>query len=417
MTKKVYYCAGHGKYTAGKRSPSGKFEEREWFFNNEVVLGFEEQLKKYNGVSLHRTDDKTGERDVPLSERTGKANSGKADIYISFHHNAFQSKWGTHTGVETFYYAGSKQGKALAQAVHPAVVKSYGLKDRGLKTNSLHITRETNMPAILIEGGFMDSTIDIVKLRDKKALRDAGRNIADAVAKYLKLSLKKSSSSNTAGTTKNTTKNTSKKDDGQIYRVRKNWNQPNTQIGAFKVLDNAKDLVNKNKDYKVFDEKGNTVYSVGKPSTSAKSSTTKTTAKSNDFKVGQIVTVKKSATKFATGQNIASFVKGSSYKVIQVKSDRVLLDKILSWVYKKDIEGYVANSSSSSSSTSKKSTQKAVNFKVGSSVKIKKSAKKFATGQNIAEFAKGKSYKIIQVKSDRVLLDVIMSWVYKKDVE
>ena len=57
------------------------------------------------------------------------------------------------------------------------------------------------------------------------------------------------------------------------------------------------------------------------------------------------------------------------------------------------------------------------NLKVGSTVTLNKSATRFATGQSILNSAKGKQYKIIQVKSDRVLLDGIMSWVYKKDVK
>ncbi|WP_286164870.1 MULTISPECIES: hypothetical protein [Clostridia] len=64
-------------------------------------------------------------------------------------------------------------------------------------------------------------------------------------------------------------------------------------------------------------------------------SSSKPTPKS--FSVGQKVTVKKSASKFATGESIADFVKGNSYKVKQVKSDRVLLDGIMSWVYKSDV--------------------------------------------------------------------------------
>lgn len=59
--------------------------------------------------------------------------------------------------------------------------------------------------------------------------------------------------------------------------------------------------------------------------------------KSKSFKPGQKVTVKKSASTFATGELIADFVKGNSYKVKQVKSDRVLLDGIMSWVYKSDV--------------------------------------------------------------------------------
>src|SRR5699024_6590213 len=182
----IAYGAGHGKYTAGKRSPSGKFEEREWVFNDEVARAFANDIKNYD-VKLMRTDDPTGETDVPLSTRTNKANSAKADFYISFHHNAYQSKWGNHGGVETFYHAQSSKGKAIARIVQDAIVKAYGLTDRGIKTANLHITRETAMPSVLVEGGFMDSNIDIKKLRDKKVLQNAGKEIAQAILKHFKL--------------------------------------------------------------------------------------------------------------------------------------------------------------------------------------------------------------------------------------
>jgi len=67
-------------------------------------------------------------------------------------------------------------------------------------------------------------------------------------------------------------------------------------------------------------------------------------------------------------------------------------------------------------STPKPSKPK-TSYKVGSTVTLKKSASKFATGQSILDSAKGKRYKIIQTKSDRVLLDKIMSWVKKSDVQ
>lgn len=184
---KIFIDAGHGINTPGKRTPDN---EREWTFNNIVAIAFENRMKEYEGVSLTRTDDRTGKSDIPLATRTNAANKANADIYISFHHNAFQSKWGTHTGVEIYYSKGSVKGLALAKAVQPALVKAYGLRDRGLKTNNFHITRETKMPAILIEGGFMDSSIDIKKLRDKKVLENAGILIADAVASHLKLKKK-----------------------------------------------------------------------------------------------------------------------------------------------------------------------------------------------------------------------------------
>src|SRR5690625_3151349 len=211
MTKVIAMDAGHGINTAGKRSPAG---EREWTFNNKVAKALINQLNTYQNAQVVRLDDPSGKRDVPLKERTDKANKAKADILISLHHNAFQGKWGNHTGTETYHYPTSSNGKKLARAIHPAVVKAYGLRDRGIKSANFHMLRESKMPAILIEGGFMDSNIDIKKLRDDKVLERAGKNIADAVAAYFKLKKKPKP----------------KKEKGKLYKV---------QIGAFSSKKNA----------------------------------------------------------------------------------------------------------------------------------------------------------------------------------
>jgi len=183
---KIGYDAGHGIHTPGKRTPDG---EREWSFNNKVARAFANELALYKGVISKRFDDSTGEEDVPLRERTNGANNWGADYYISFHHNALASRWGNHTGVETFVYTDPQaRSLALANAIHPSVVKSYDLTDRGVKRGNLHIVRETTMPAILIEGGFMDSLIDITKLRDDNVLKSVGKSVAQSFARFVGLS-------------------------------------------------------------------------------------------------------------------------------------------------------------------------------------------------------------------------------------
>ena len=61
------------------------------------------------------------------------------------------------------------------------------------------------------------------------------------------------------------------------------------------------------------------------------------TGKGGTFKVGDRVVVSKNATTYATGQAIASWVKGQTYTVQEVKSDRCLLSSIVSWVLNKDL--------------------------------------------------------------------------------
>lgn len=181
---------GHGINTAGKRTPAG---EREWTFNNTVVLAAIEELRKYVGVNVIRVDDPTGVRDVPLTERVKKANDAKAVVYWSAHHNAYLSKWGSHTGVETYINSPKKNNPkslALAEAVHPKLVYAMELANRGIKEYPYYVLANTNMPSILTEGGFMDSLIDIEKMRQTSVLRAQGIAIAQGIASYLKLTKK-----------------------------------------------------------------------------------------------------------------------------------------------------------------------------------------------------------------------------------
>lgn len=191
---KIALDAGHGYNTAGKRSPVG---EREWSFNNKVVVATIKYLNEYQNATIIRLDDPTGKTDVSLSARTNKANSQGADILVSYHHNANTGQWGSWTGTETYHYPSSSSGRALARKMHPAIVDAMGLRDRGIKTANFHMVRESRMPAILIEGGFMDSTIDIVKMRNNTVMDRTGKSLADAIASHFGLKKKNDDGSNT----------------------------------------------------------------------------------------------------------------------------------------------------------------------------------------------------------------------------
>lgn len=179
--------AGHGKYTLGKQTPDG---EKEWHFNNKVVQTIERRLCKDNMIRCIRVDDPTGEKDRSLTERVQLANAKRADLYISVHHNANTGKWGTWTGVETFVMMPkNKNPKSMlaAQCIHPKVVKVMSLKDRGIKEADYFVLKKTSMPSILIEGGFMDSTIDIKRIRDDKRLVMQGDAIIEGILEYISL--------------------------------------------------------------------------------------------------------------------------------------------------------------------------------------------------------------------------------------
>ncbi|MCV3319902.1 glucosaminidase domain-containing protein [Pediococcus pentosaceus] len=140
-----------------------------------------------------------------------------------------------------------------------------------------------------------------------------------------------------------------------------------------------------------------------------------------NIKVGSKVTIKSSAKHWATGQTIYNAVKGKTYKVIQVNGNRLLLDKVISWINKGDVT--VPGSSSSNQSSSNKGNSSNSNknnssnkIGVGSKVTINKNAKHWATGQSIYNPVKGKTYKVIQVNGSKLLLDKVISWINKADV-
>ncbi|MCG7345295.1 N-acetylmuramoyl-L-alanine amidase [Sporosarcina sp. ACRSL] len=192
---KIALDAGHGINTPGKRTPDGEFE---WTFNNAVLLACVERLNTYQDVSILRLDDPTGRTDVPLRKRTDKANAWGADVLVSIHHNADKGVWATHGGVETYVAPNaSKASRDIAAIVHPRIVAAMGLRNRGVKTKNLHMTRESRMPAILTEGGFMDSTVDIKAMRNPAKLKAQGYAIADGLATYFKLRKKPVASSHT----------------------------------------------------------------------------------------------------------------------------------------------------------------------------------------------------------------------------
>lgn len=251
MAYLVAIDAGHGGFgvTPGKRTPDGEYE---WNFNNKVAVAAIAKLKA-NGVNILRTDDPTGKTDVGLTARTNKANRADADIFVSIHHNANTGKWGTHTGTETFTMEGSQpKSEKLAKLVHAGFVKAYGLKDRGLKKENFAVLRQTTMPAILLEGGYMDSTIDIKKMRSDAVLKAAGEAIADGVLAYFgikpKVVVEKPAPTEAAAPVV------------KLYRVRKTWADAKSQIAAFESFAQAKECADGQKGYRVYDTKGVAVY-------------------------------------------------------------------------------------------------------------------------------------------------------------
>lgn len=163
---KIALNAGHGLHTAGKRclaalDPS---ETREWVLNDRICDKIESKLTAYEGYELIRLDDTTGQTDVALKNRTAKANSFGADFYLSIHHNAGVGGKSGGGVVAYTYLKVDDTTRAWQSALYNAVIKHtglYGNRSKPLAQSNLHECRESKMPCVLLECGFMDSSTDV----------------------------------------------------------------------------------------------------------------------------------------------------------------------------------------------------------------------------------------------------------------
>ena len=160
---KIAYCAGHYKETPGKRIPAylEKNETREWVLNDKVARYFAQAAKDYD-VTLLRTDDPTGKKFIDIPQRTAKANVWGADLYIDMHHNAGVNG-GSGGGIVVYSFPGSKMGATYRDSIYKALLENGGLKGNRaapLQEKAFDSLALTDMPAVLVEYGFMDSSTD-----------------------------------------------------------------------------------------------------------------------------------------------------------------------------------------------------------------------------------------------------------------
>lgn len=163
---KIALDAGHGMNTPGKRclkSLDAK-ETREWYLNDRIVDLVEKKLTVYDGYELLRVDDTTGLIDVPLSRRTALANNFNADFYLSVHHNAGIGSGSGGGIISIAYTKASKKSLEYQKMIYDELIHATGLiGNRAIPCpkQNLQVLRETNMPAVLVECGFMDSSTDV----------------------------------------------------------------------------------------------------------------------------------------------------------------------------------------------------------------------------------------------------------------
>ncbi|MEG7281672.1 N-acetylmuramoyl-L-alanine amidase [Bacillus sp. 0909A] len=200
---KIFIDPGHGGSDPG--ATGNGLQEKT--LTLQIALALRTILtNEYEGVTvlLSRTSDQY----VSLSDRINAANNWGADFFLSIHINA-----GGGTGFESYIYPGVGAPTTTYQSeIHSEVIQAVDFSDRGKKTANFHVLRESSMPALLTENGFIDTITDANKLKTSSFIHSLARGHANGLEQAF--SLQKTS-------------------DSGLYKV---------QIGAFKVKANADNL-------------------------------------------------------------------------------------------------------------------------------------------------------------------------------
>jgi len=125
-------------------------------------------------IVLTRNDD----RSVSLEERVAIAEQVKATAFVSIHANSAGLNRPTINGTETYHFPGSEQGEELATNIQNNIVQSLQVVNRGVKTANFFVLRNTSMPAVLVETGFITGTQDASRLVNSTFQSQMARAIA-----------------------------------------------------------------------------------------------------------------------------------------------------------------------------------------------------------------------------------------------
>ena len=129
-----------------------------------------------------------------LTNRVNMANNFGADFFVSLHHNSAGSS--SATGVETYYTAKGQDSnfggaysdykisvsKTMAGSINNSIVNRTGAVNRGAKDGNLFVCRNTKMPSVLIEFGFITNPQEAVKCADPSYQDLSTAAVADAIA-------------------------------------------------------------------------------------------------------------------------------------------------------------------------------------------------------------------------------------------
>ncbi len=198
--KTIALDPGHGGKDPGNQA--GKQQEKK-----HTLLLAKEVQKKLTAAGLKVTLTRSTDTYVELHDRPYHAKKQKADMLISLHYNSLASGKNGVRGIEVYCLtpAGATsthaQGEGLEHRPSPGnsydsqnillayqlqknIVKNLNVEDRGLLRARWAVLRSAQMPAVLLEGGFMSDPVEAKRIFSDKYRRQLAQAIVDGVLAY-----------------------------------------------------------------------------------------------------------------------------------------------------------------------------------------------------------------------------------------
>ncbi len=162
MATKIYIDQGHNPVNPNAGAEGNGLREQDIVYRIGVELA---ELLRANGdfeVRLSRPNADTqlgSSTSSSLAARVNEANAWDADYFISLHTNASDNS--SASGSEAFVYSRPSTAYELGEDILEGLNETTGLRDRGTFVRpGLYVLRKTNMPAVLIELGFITNSRD-----------------------------------------------------------------------------------------------------------------------------------------------------------------------------------------------------------------------------------------------------------------
>lgn len=128
-------------------------------------------------VIMTRSDD----REIDLSPRVQMAERSNVDLFVSIHSNAISMSRPDVNGLETYYYS---SGLNLARTIHNSILRNTDMRDRGVRRANFYVIKNTSMPAVLVETGFVTGREDAARLSNINTRNQIADAIADGILTY-----------------------------------------------------------------------------------------------------------------------------------------------------------------------------------------------------------------------------------------